>query len=295
MVDVEQIKQISIVDMLSRSGIEPQVARGGKAMYLSPLREDSHPSFAVDMVRNLWYDFGSGEGGSVIDLCMKLNRLSYTEAVKMLANDSQTVRLEHVAHGGREAAPVPPRIRIDKVRPAGRNPVINAYLQERGIPPYIAALTPNLCEVYYNVGEKRYFGVGFKNDAGGYELRNKYFKGCGGHKAVTTIDNGSDSVTVVEGFMDFVSLVAHRQESVRTDVVVLNSTAMFDKALPFLAKHGTVFAMLDNDSAGDEATAKLKTALGGKVIDKRGDYAQYKDINEYLVAQNKLKYNRKIK
>lgn len=285
-IDVSAIKRISIVDMLSRSGIEPVSIRGTRAMYRSPLRQDDSPSFGVDKVKNLWMDYGTGEGGSVIDLYMKMNDLSYIDAIKALAQDSDTVRVNGVVQQTRteERAAA---ITIEKTRPCGHNPVITSYLNQRGIPTEIAVLTPNLCEVYYKVGEKTYYGVGFKNDAGGYELRNKYYKGCAGHKNITTIDNKSDQVLVVEGFMDFASVVAYQHKSVQMDVVVLNSTAMLDKAMPFLEKHKTIHAALDNDQAGEAATAKLKERFGDKVVDRRPGYAQHKDINEFLMAQQR--------
>ena len=292
-IDIDTIKRISIVDMLARSGIEPVSVRGTRAMYRSPLRQDANPSFAVDTEKNLWKDHGSGEGGSIIDLYMKLNDLSYTDAIRLLSRDSDTLRVSGVVQQASESGKS--AIVIDKTRPCGRNPVITAYLQSRGIPTDIAVLTPNLCEVYYKVGDKAYYGLGFRNDSGGYELRNKYFKGCGGHKDITTIDNKSDSVLVVEGFMDFVSVVAYQGASVRMDVVVLNSTAMLDKAMPFLEKHKTIHAALDNDQAGEAATAKLKERLGDKVVDVRPNYAQHKDFNEFLVAQNGQKQGRGIK
>lgn len=37
----------------------------------APLRQDNTPSFKVDYGVNLWCDFGTGEGGSLIDLVMK--------------------------------------------------------------------------------------------------------------------------------------------------------------------------------------------------------------------------------
>ncbi len=40
-------------------------------MYRSPLREDNTPSFKVDYNANLWCDYGTGEGGTLIDLVMK--------------------------------------------------------------------------------------------------------------------------------------------------------------------------------------------------------------------------------
>ncbi len=48
--------------------------------------------------------------------------------------------------------------------------------------------------------------MGFKNNFGGFELRNKYFKGSSSPKEITLISNNSpDRLNVFEGFMDFLS------------------------------------------------------------------------------------------
>ena len=56
--EIEQLKQISIPDLLSSLGHEPASRmRGGRQlMYYSPLRGDSNPSFSVSVDRNLWFD-----------------------------------------------------------------------------------------------------------------------------------------------------------------------------------------------------------------------------------------------
>ena len=78
--------RISIRDFLAWRGIQPKYERNGYGMYLSPLREERTPSFKVDYVRNLWYDFGLGEGGTLLTLVMRLERCDSREAVRRLQN-----------------------------------------------------------------------------------------------------------------------------------------------------------------------------------------------------------------
>ena len=54
----------------------------------------------------------------------------------------------------------------------------------------------------------RLFAVGFRNDAGGWELRSARFKGGSSPKHITTIDNRSDTVIAFEGFMDFLAYLS---------------------------------------------------------------------------------------
>ena len=78
------IKKVSIRAYLADMGIKPGTEKPHYGMYHSPLREDTNPSFKVDYRENLWYDFGTGEGGSIIDLVMKLHKCDNHEAMRLL-------------------------------------------------------------------------------------------------------------------------------------------------------------------------------------------------------------------
>ena len=67
----QEANHISIKDYLKSLGILPAVDKYYYGMYHSPFRQDGTPSFKVDYGVNLWCDFGTGEGGSLIDLVMK--------------------------------------------------------------------------------------------------------------------------------------------------------------------------------------------------------------------------------
>lgn len=83
---MNDLKNIGIRQFLARRGIQPKYECNGYGMYLSPLREERTPSFKVDYVRNLWYDFGLGEGGTLLTLVMRLERCDSREAVRRLQN-----------------------------------------------------------------------------------------------------------------------------------------------------------------------------------------------------------------
>ena len=74
--DLSPIKRYPIVEYLERKGIKPVRKTPTYAMYRSPLREETHPSFKVDTEKNLWIDYAEGRGGSIIDLCIRLEGCS---------------------------------------------------------------------------------------------------------------------------------------------------------------------------------------------------------------------------
>ena len=99
---------------------------------------------------------------------------------------------------------------------------------------------------------KEYYGIGFKNNSGGYEIRNPYFKASSSPKDITTFNNGAKEVTVFEGFFDFLSFMAiHKnQPQIPTDFVILNSVSFFEKARPFMEEHECIKLYLDRDKTG---------------------------------------------
>ena len=295
---MNDLKNIGIRQFLARRGIQPKYECNGYGMYLSPLREERTPSFKVDYVRNLWYDFGLGEGGTLRTLVMRLERCDSCEAVRRLQNgekrDAGSVSLspgigEPLGVGGALSvvcsATVPAlRILSDA---SLRHPALVGYLASRGIVPSVAAA---FCrEVRYEVNGRAFFAVGFRNDAEGWELRSERFKGGSSPKHITTIDNRSDTVIAFEGFMDFLAYLSLKHpERLRIDATVLNSVVNLPKAVPFLSRHPVIHTFFDNDEAGRKATADLiRLCPRSEVIDQSSFYSGHKDVNDYLTARIK--------
>lgn len=67
--DLSLIKRYSIVEYLERKGAKPVRRTPTYAMYRSPLREETHPSFKVDTEKNLWIDYAEGRGGILTFIC----------------------------------------------------------------------------------------------------------------------------------------------------------------------------------------------------------------------------------
>lgn len=295
---MNDLKNISIRQFLAWRGILPKYERNGYGMYLSPLREERTPSFKVDYMRNLWYDFGLGEGGTLRTLVMRLEQCGSREAVRRLQNGekrnayspslSPGIYKRPVA-GGASSVVRPatiPALRILSDAPL-RHPALVGYLASRGIVPSVAAA---FCrEVRYEVQGRAFFAVGFRNDAGGWELRSEWFKGGSSPKHITTFDNRSDTVIAFEGFMDFLAYLSLKHpERLRIDAAVLNSVVNLPKAVPFLSRHPVIHTFFDNDEAGRKATADLiRLCPRSEVIDQRHFYRGHKDVNDYLIARTK--------
>ena len=283
---LHDIKQVSIVDYLAQTGYKPKLIKGVSYWYCSPLRAELTPSFKVNAERNQWYDFGTGEHGDIIDLVCALQHCSTAEAMRRLAALKGVLLAPSFSFGGttpvRSQAPSMELISVQAVK----HPKLLLYLSERGLQP--SDVSPFLSEVYYRVSEKCFFALGFQNDAGGWELRNPYFKGCFAPKAISTI-KGTDShkLQLFEGFMDFLSWRKLHPE-VQDDSIILNSLNLLPKLIPSLHAYTMIESLLDNDEARDRVTKQLIDA-GLPVKDIRACYAPYKDINEYLILAQQRK------
>ena len=299
--NLHNIKQQSIVDYLQQQGYSPQHIRGNSYWYCSPLRIEQTASFKVNTERNQWYDFATGEHGDIIDLVCILQHCSIAEAMKHLlsASNTSTVSFSTPAtpsfsFGGTSIPATSPahHMELISVKPI-THPKLLQYLDERGLKKSDVLQEKSdvfsfLWEISYKTSDKTFFALGFANDVGGWELRNPYFKGCIAPKSISII-KGKDGerLQIFEGFMDFLSWRKLHPE-IDADSIVLNSLALLPKVIPRVLGYSSIGCFLDNDEAGRKAFDQLKRSCP-YVIDRYVRYQVHKDLNEWLVAQSKIK------
>ena len=280
--EIQNIKQISITDYLQQQGYAPARVQGIHYWYYSPLRNERTPSFKVNTERNQWYDFGSGEHGDIIDLVCALHRCTISEAIRLLSGAKQVAHQEFSFGGERKTSKH--KLEIISVQSL-TNPYLLRYIAERGISLSIAN---RFCsEIRYNNANRTYYAIGFANDALGWEIRNMYFKGCIAPKAITTSSKGTDVLQIFEGFMDFLSWQTLNPSST-CDTIVLNSLALLPRIQEKIKSYKQVESFLDNDDAGQKSFEVLKHFCPS-IIDGSVRYRTHKDINEWLIAQSKMK------
>lgn len=280
--NIEHAKSIQLTDYMHSIGCVPIKQKGVSLWYLSPLRAESEPSFKINLNRNEWYDFGAGVGGDIIRLVMELHRTTDVgEVLRILGN-------KPISHGSLSFRPQESFQSFENiaVKPLA-NVALLQFLRERGITDEIA--TAHSKEVYYKLGGKPYFAVAFENDREGYEIRNKYFKGCISPKAITWRCDFNRACCVFEGFIDFLSFLTickrEGMDVTKYDALILNSVGNIPHALRPLRNYEQVHGYLDNDTAGQRATAELRSLFGEKFTDHSPKYSQYKDLNDYLTGQ----------
>ena len=290
--DLSRIKRYPIVEYLDRKGIKPVRRTPSYALYCSPLREETHPSFKVDTEKNLWIDYGEGRGGSIIDLCIRLEGCTFSEAICRLGQNAS----EYTAHSYSKTEP---RIGLNQTTTRQASGTRRLISISDTLPPHLQEYlkkercidlekaTPFLKCISYEVRGRRYEAIGFANSSGGYELRDdKTFKGTIAPKDITPIfEDRAQPVCLFEGFMDFLSFLSMKGE-VTNQCLVMNSVSNVARSIHYLNKRNitSVRAFLDNDDAGRKAVQEFVNA-GFKVEDMTVYYRDFKDLNDYHVSR----------
>ena len=286
-----EANRIDLVDFLSNLGYTPQKVRNHDYWYLSPLRNEKTPSFKVNRKLNVWFDFGEGKGGSLVDFGVQYFKCPVSELLTRL-NQNNIYNFSfhpHLADEKKDAL-------IGKIQIISEQPITSKhlvdYLHKRCITLSIAE---HFCkEIEFSLYGKKQLAIGFKNDAGGYELRSQYFKGGNSPKTITTVNNNATQIFVVEGFFDFLSLQVLLSKKgntplkdltkIQTDFVILNSLSFFEKIYQQMKKYNAVNLFLDRDSSGIKATRKA--ILSDSIYkDQSILYKGFKDLNDKLTGK----------
>ena len=233
--NILQIKQIAIVDFLLAIGIRPTKETTVSAWYHAPYREDEDPSFKVNKNRNIWYDFATAKSGDLIDLAVLVYRTqNISKVLKMIEQAAPAVPLRVRTFMPHQKSSAPEGVQPQttafqnlRLQTLAAMPLLS-YLSKRGIDLDIAR--QECREAHYTCHGKSYYAIAFPNGAGGYEIRNPYYKGCISPKAVSLISQGqTDSICLFEGFMDYLSFLTLRKRErlsvpcYGADLLVLNS------------------------------------------------------------------------
>ena len=287
--DLSRIKRYPIVEYLERRGIKPVRRTAAYTLYCSPLREETHPSFKVDTEKNLWIDYAEGRGGSIIDLCMRMEGCTLSEAIHRLgqnASDNGTSSFlnDFVPNNSQPVMAVNGARRLIEISDT-LPPHFQEYLTKVRCINLEKAM-PFLKCISYEVRSRLYQAIGFANLSGGYELRDdKTFKGTIAPKDITPIfTDRAEPVCIFEGFMDFLSFLSMKEE-ITNHCLVMNSVSNVARTIRYLNdRHLThIRAFLDNDEAGRRAVQDFIKA-GFHVEDMNIHYKDFKDLNEYHVS-----------
>ncbi|WPU99088.1 hypothetical protein SNE26_24040 [Mucilaginibacter sp. cycad4] len=285
-------ENVSIIDLLSRLGYEPVKKSGREKFYISMIRDDdTNPSFTVNDELGVWFDHGIRKGGNIIDLGLAYwKNLGFREVVEKLTAvaDGQYLGLPPVEKISRPRLPVKlPHYIVLETKPLGTHPAITEYLRGRGL---FDVGKKFLSEIYYYVendtgARKHFFSAGWQNENNGWEVRNKYFKGCIGPQGITFIKGNDKKVAIFEGYLNFLSW---RTENLSLDhsIIVLNSVTALKAGIGKAKAFSSIDVYFDRDKAGFLATKEFIYALP-YATDRSPLYDGFNDYNDKIKAKFK--------
>jgi len=273
----EKVRAVCIVKTMAKAGHFAKRETEKEAWFLSPFRPETHASFKVSKIKNLWFDHGAGFGGNVLDLVVRFYDCRLRDALDFLSDVPSSFSFHQQPF-------VPPS--NDKVIIKSANPIwhygLKVYLKERNI--QLETVKKYCKEVHYSCKGNHYFAIGLQNNSGGWELRNMYYKSSSSPKDITFFSNGGQHLVVIEGMFDFLTVLNFHSDN--TSFLILNSLSFLERAIKYIKLFKHVKLYLDNDNAGREATELLMQNCKN-CIDKSYLYKDYKDVNELWIGRKR--------
>nr|WP_232305895.1 toprim domain-containing protein [Bacteroides salyersiae] len=270
-----------MLSMESRMRGDMQVRFGGRY----------EETYCRKAARRLVPSLRAATGGDLVELGKHLYQTdSVSEVLAYIGKHENAIPIQRVRIPGTTPRPVEADMKDVLVVPLQHHALLS-YLHSRGIDGDIGRM---FCrEVHYELRQRRYFALAFGNVAGGYEVRNPYYKGCIRCKDISVIrhshSEAQNRVCVFEGFMDFLSYLTLKQTGDDTvcigapcDYLVMNSVNNLKKALEHLQVYEEIHCYLDNDLAGQKTEETIAGMYGKRVHNEALRYHEYKDLNDYL-------------
>ena len=271
----KQIKEISIREVMESFSLFPERDNSITGFYLTIDREEKDPNLLVNFEQNLAIDFKSANSFNVVSIVQTIKKCTEGEALTYL----------EIVHSN--FLKKSPKMLKDQVSNTFKiiDKKDNIHLLNL---QFIVNLKVNIncnlfSEIWFEDGPKKYYGIAFKNNSGGYEIRNKYMNICLQKKDITTIKNGAKKVLIFIDYPDFLTykFLFNNEEAEHVDYLILNSYLMIYKIKNELVNYNEIVLYFENDSHGDIATERVKS-FSKKVVDGRGLYSDLGSINNLI-------------
>ena len=166
--DIAEVREKARIDDVVSGYVTLRRAGGGSLKGLCPFHDEKSPSFHVTPSRNLWHCFGAcGEGGDVISFLMKIDGLSFTEAVERLA-DKYGVHLRREEGDVRDDRPRGPQ----RQRLVEANKAAQTFYADQLATPEAVTARQFLGERGFDQAAAEQFGLGFAPRDGEALLRH---------------------------------------------------------------------------------------------------------------------------
>lgn len=281
------VKSFDIESYLHSKGIK--FAHSSKGIFLkSPFRSEHNQSSVIFNDSRMYYDSATGDKFSLVRFVMELEHCNFSTALQTIS--------------GNKFTPVAEPDNLQKIFDEKdyqfyplQNHILLEYCAGRGVSAYVAQKYCREC-----LKDHKYFYVAFPTDKGGHVLRNgtkgnfAKINESGKPLSISTINNQSNRIVILEGFFDFLSLAEYWRYKTGKDIpynaIVLNSCTMLSKAvIEQLSAYQMIYTLLDYDDTGIATTNKITSVYADKCENLTDKFlkGKYNDFNDYWIDYKK--------
>jgi DNA primase len=169
--DVKAVRDAVPIDAVVSDYLQLRNAGGGNLKGLCPFHDEKSPSFHVSPSKGLYHCFGCGAGGDTLDFVMKLDHLSFSEAVERLAGQAGiTLRYEEGSH-------IPGRQQGERIRLIEAHKVAAQFYVEQLESPEAEIGRKFLAGRGFDQAAAAHFGVGYA--PAGWDHLVRFLRGRG--------------------------------------------------------------------------------------------------------------------
>ncbi|MDQ0777418.1 DNA primase [Streptomyces aurantiacus] len=170
--DVKAVRDGVPIDAVVSEYLQLRNAGGGNLKGLCPFHDEKSPSFQVSPSKGLFHCFGCQEGGDTITFVMKVDHLTFSEAVERLAGQAG-ITLRYEEGGYNPSHQRGERIRLVEAHQAAAT----FYIEQLGNSPEADTGRTFLAERGFDQSAAAHFGVGYSPQ--GWDHLVRYLRGKG--------------------------------------------------------------------------------------------------------------------
>ncbi|WP_432139223.1 MULTISPECIES: DNA primase [unclassified Streptomyces] len=170
--DVKAVRDAVPIDAVVSEYLQLRGAGGGNLKGLCPFHDEKSPSFQVSPSKGLFHCFGCQEGGDTITFVMKIDHLTFSEAVERLAAQAGlTLRYEEGGYN-------PAHQRGERIRLVEAHKIAaDFYAEQLATGPEADAGRIFLAERGFDQAAAQHFGVGYSPQ--GWDHLTRHLRGKG--------------------------------------------------------------------------------------------------------------------
>lgn len=266
MFDLQQIKSIDLLGFIQNLTGQMGVKTSRCFLFLSPLRQEKSPSFAVYPETNSFYDFGIGKGGDIINFAMLYRECDFKEALEWLSRDGNySSYKKFYSHHSQLKQDINNEDKARKFYDVlkGKTKVswVKSYFQKMGVRyyPEIGAVT------YFNKKENStYIGFPCPNPENPISLECRLHNGKGSrrltlfNKSIWILLRDTSTFLITESILDCLAGEIIINDN-SLSLLALNGVGNKGKAIDFIKEHKPeqIILALDADEPGKQTQKEI--------------------------------------